>query len=79
PVPNQLNKTIYTKNLTSSACAHGALNADRLNRYLRMMAEAERLRSRSDARTARSQDRHASKENTRGRRETMRLKGKNRG
>ncbi|MDE1535744.1 ribosome small subunit-dependent GTPase A [Actinotignum sp. GS-2025c] len=61
------------------ACASGALDVDRLDRYLRMMAEAERLRSRSDARTARSQDRHASKENTRGRRETMRLKGKNRG
>ncbi|MGJ9653142.1 ribosome small subunit-dependent GTPase A [Actinotignum sp. GS-2025c] len=61
------------------ACASGALDADRLERYLRMMAEAERLRSRSNARTARSQDRPASKENTRGRRETMRLKGKNRG
>lgn len=61
------------------ACADGNLDPLRLERYLRMMGESERLRTRSETRTARHQERRASKENTRGRRETMRLKGKKRG
>lgn len=61
------------------ACADGGLDPLRLERYARMMGESERLRARSDSRTARLLERRASKENTRGRRETMRLKGKKRG
>nr|WP_300340276.1 ribosome small subunit-dependent GTPase A [Actinomyces sp.] len=59
-----------------AAVKEGTLETSRVERYLRMRRESARLALRQDARTNRQQQRRASKENTQGRRTTMRLKGR---
>ncbi|WP_158020883.1 ribosome small subunit-dependent GTPase A [Buchananella hordeovulneris] len=59
-----------------AAVATGQVEAERVARYLRLQQESARLAQRQDARLARAQDRRASRDNTRGRRGVMRLKGK---
>lgn len=58
------------------AIEHGELDADRLGRYLRMRAEVAQRHRHSDPRVKRKEERRASKNDSRGRRGVMRLKGK---
>ncbi|MBD3689030.1 ribosome small subunit-dependent GTPase A [Nanchangia anserum] len=56
----------------------GDLDAAELDRYRRMRAEAQRQIVRADARLHRAEQRQASKNNTRGRRDAMARKGRRR-
>lgn len=58
------------------AVERGDLDADRLGRYLRMRAEVAHRRIQSDPRLRREEERRASKNDSRGRRGVMLLKGK---
>lgn len=58
------------------ALTQGDLSPEVLERYQRMRRESERNELNRDARLARQSQRAASRDNTRGRRETMRLKGR---
>lgn len=58
------------------AVSEGVLDGERVERYLRMLRESTRQRQRQDSRLAREADRKASRDNTRGRRVTMHLKGR---
>ena len=58
------------------AITEGRLDPERLGRYQRMLRESARLAARSDARHAREQERRAFRNDSRGRRGVMRLKGR---
>ena len=60
----------------SAAVEHGELEPERLARYLALRRESERRAVRVDARVTRKDERRATRNNTRGRRDTMRLKGR---
>ncbi len=58
------------------AVASGGAEADRLERYQRMVRESSRLDLRRNARLLREEQRRATRRDSRGRRGTMRLKGR---
>lgn len=58
------------------AIERAELNAERVGRYLRMRAELAQRHRHSDPRVKREEERRASKNDSRGRRGVMRLKGK---
>ena len=59
-----------------SSDSKGRLDSERLGRYQRMLRESARLAARSDARHAHEQEHRASRNDSRGRRSVMRLKGR---
>lgn len=59
-----------------AAVDDGSLDASYLHRYHRMLRESQRQSIRSSARLAREQERRRSKDDTRGRRGVMKLKGR---
>lgn len=60
----------------AAAIDEGVLDEERVERYLRMLRESARLATRQDARVSREHERRATKDSSRGRRGTMRLKGR---
>ncbi|MDO4612628.1 MAG: ribosome small subunit-dependent GTPase A [Actinomycetaceae bacterium] len=60
----------------AQALDEGLIDTDELTRYRRMRAESQRHAHRSNARLKRANERKQSKENTRGRRGAMALKGR---